>query len=219
MTKKKCGKCTQEKSLGEFHKNKNSKDGRVRWCKECVKKNTKKYYIENREELLKKNRDWRKKNPGYRRNPEDRAQYERDNAEKIRKRKQKYYLKHKKKINTRNKKWHEENKERAQATCKKWEERNRGKRASYSQKRRAIKRDVDDGTVTPEIARALYEEEICCYCKKFVEREDRHMEHIHPLSRGGKHTITNIRMACVTCNLSKGNMLLSEYLEKLWQQK
>jgi hypothetical protein len=42
--KKQCAKCKQSKSLGNFCKNKNTKDGLQRWCKGCVKEYSKKYY-------------------------------------------------------------------------------------------------------------------------------------------------------------------------------
>lgn len=35
MLKKVCTKCNTEKSISDFYKNKNSKDGLSAWCKEC----------------------------------------------------------------------------------------------------------------------------------------------------------------------------------------
>lgn len=59
---KKCAKCKIEKPLNEF--NKHSK-GSTSWCKICVRKRSKQYYEENREQIRKnqkryedKNREW-----------------------------------------------------------------------------------------------------------------------------------------------------------------
>lgn len=38
-----------------------------------------------------------------------------------------------------------------------------------------------------------------------------HMDHVIPLSRGGRHAIGNVLPACQTCNLSKGSKLLAEW--------
>lgn len=37
VEKKQCGKCKQLKPLSEFYKNKSTKDGLARWCKQCKK--------------------------------------------------------------------------------------------------------------------------------------------------------------------------------------
>lgn len=58
MKTKICSKCKEEKSITEFHKNKNHKDGLAHWCKECCKEYHKKYYQENREKLLKQSKEY-----------------------------------------------------------------------------------------------------------------------------------------------------------------
>ncbi len=45
---------------------------------------------------------------------------------------------------------------------------------------------------------------ICQNCKKKVDYEDYHADHIKPHTRGGKTTIENGQVLCDTCNLSKG---------------
>lgn len=48
----------------------------------------------------------------------------------------------------------------------------------------------------------------CAYC---AERSDLTMDHVVPLSRGGRHAIGNILPACDRCNKSKGGLLLVEW--------
>ena len=44
----------------------------------------------------------------------------------------------------------------------------------------------------------------CCGCGE-------HMDHIIPLSRGGRHSIGNLQMLCAPCNRSKHNKLSVEW--------
>jgi len=42
---KTCSHCSSNKPVGEFHKDKNSKDGRTSWCKVCTKGYMKRYTV------------------------------------------------------------------------------------------------------------------------------------------------------------------------------
>lgn len=44
----------------------------------------------------------------------------------------------------------------------------------------------------------------CYYCAADLQVTDFHLEHKHPLSRGGTNTSDNVVFACPSCNLSKG---------------
>lgn len=50
---------------------------------------------------------------------------------------------------------------------------------------------------------------VCAYCGS--EAGPWHIDHIHPVSRGGTDEIGNLTVACALCNLSKGDRLLSEW--------
>lgn len=63
---------------------------------------------------------------------------------------------------------------------------------------------TDDGTVTDDFLKNLYNTEICYICLKYIEKEDRTADHVKPLSKGGNHSALNLKMACFTCNSSKG---------------
>ena len=58
METKVCKRCDKSKSLTEFSKNKNFKDGLQIYCKICFKEYKKKYYIENKSEILKKSKKY-----------------------------------------------------------------------------------------------------------------------------------------------------------------
>lgn len=79
--------------------------------------------------------------------------------------------------------------------------------------RKNIIKATDDGTVTEEFAKEIYATEICYFCKQQIVREERTMEHLIPLSRGGPHSASNIVMSCKSCNSSKTSKTEEEYYE------
>jgi 5-methylcytosine-specific restriction endonuclease McrA len=46
----------------------------------------------------------------------------------------------------------------------------------------------------------------CQYCGKFTNRP--HIDHVKPRSKGGKDTLSNLRVACPACNLRKSDQLV-----------
>ncbi|MCP4665420.1 MAG: HNH endonuclease [Deltaproteobacteria bacterium] len=59
---------------------------------------------------------------------------------------------------------------------------------------------------------------VCYYCRRMVGRDQLTMDHVVPLSRGGKSKKGNIVPACKECNSKKKYMLpleWEEYLERL----
>jgi len=55
--------------------------------------------------------------------------------------------------------------------------------------------------------RAVYLRDLytCGYCGDSFSDHDLTLDHVVPVSKGGKTTWENITTACMTCNLSKGN--------------
>ena len=50
----------------------------------------------------------------------------------------------------------------------------------------------------------------CAYCG--VENTPLEIEHIHPLSRGGSNRVSNLTLACHSCNQAKGNQEIEQFL-------
>lgn len=50
----------------------------------------------------------------------------------------------------------------------------------------------------------------CQYCGKQPPDTVLHMDHIKPVSKGGKNTVLNLVTSCVDCNLGKSNVELSD---------
>jgi hypothetical protein len=53
--------------------------------------------------------------------------------------------------------------------------------------------------------------DICFYCPADISYGKHTIDHFIPLSRGGSHWPENIRLACLSCNCSKGDKLPSEF--------
>ena len=99
-----CAKCKLEKSLECFSNDKNRRDGKCHYCKECAKKLHKEYYEKNRDVLMEKCRNYYEENKEklnginkkYRDDNKDsiknqRKNYREENKDIIRLRKIKYY--------------------------------------------------------------------------------------------------------------------------------
>lgn len=78
-------------------------------------------------------------------------------------------------------------------------------------KRDAIKRGVNDGTVTADSWYEIQKKHgfKCHYCQ--TDKKTLTLDHVIPLARGGKHTISNIVPCCPSCNSSKNDKLLEEW--------
>ncbi|EGT0014780.1 HNH endonuclease [Clostridium perfringens] len=53
---------------------------------------------------------------------------------------------------------------------------------------------------------------ICCYCGKELAPEERTVDHIHPINRGGETVLENLAVCCQRCNFEKQDMTLQEYI-------
>jgi hypothetical protein len=52
----------------------------------------------------------------------------------------------------------------------------------------------------------------CTYCGEQSKKLE--CDHIHPVSRGGDNSLTNLTTACITCNRSKGAKLLEDWVSQ-----
>lgn len=116
----------------------------------------------------------------------------------------KYYLQNKQKIKDRVKQYREDNAEKARYCRRRYyaENKEKAKAAAKNDKhrRRAI---VRSGVSNSEfLAWQESQKKICYWCGVGCEN-GYHVDHYHPLSKGGKHEIENLVIACEECNLRK----------------
>lgn len=99
---------------------------------------------------------------------------------------------------------------------KRWALKNPQKLRTYTLNRVARVRNAE-GTHTDIDIQRIYDEQEgrCTYCGISVYFEvpfDVHVDHIHPLIRGGTNWPDNLAIACQHCNDSKGSKTLDEWI-------
>lgn len=127
--------------------------------------------------------------------------------------------------------WRKKNAEKVAASKRNWYQRHRTERLAYTAAFRAKnpfyrkdyrhrKREVENARslerrafimnspylVTNQDYVALLRKP-CVYCGLKSE----HVDHVVPISKGGRHSIGNLAPACAKCNLTKGARFISEW--------
>jgi len=124
-----------------------------------------------------------------------------------------WYWEHKEEISLRMKEnrlnWSEERKEHNKKLNKAWKVTEEGRLSCRISKQ--IRRSAK-GSFTAEDIKDLYATQggRCYYCSVSIE-ESYHIDHMQPLSRGGRNDVSNICLACVPCNLSKHTKTAEEF--------
>ena len=116
------------------------------------------------------------------------------------------------------KKYRTEHPEAGRAANARWSRAHPDKRREQLAKRKARKLSALV-EMTPEqraamarvYAAAANEKRVRCYlCGKWIPMGKRHVDHIVPLSKGGKHMASNLAVACAFCNVSKNAKMPAE---------
>ena len=55
----------------------------------------------------------------------------------------------------------------------------------------------------------------CVYCDEDLRDAEIHMDHVIPESKGGPTTYDNLQVTCRKCNLAKGVLSESEFMDRL----
>lgn len=88
--------------------------------------------------------------------------------------------------------------------------------ARYQEKRRVLMADNADGSITSKAARLILSEfKACPYCGCTLNRGDKVIDHMDPISKGGAHSVKNVVVCCTKCNLSKGAKDFLEWVNTL----
>lgn len=115
------------------------------------------------------------------------------------------------------KKSRERNADAVKARQADWVRRNKDKHHAGTRRRRALVASAETFIVSAKDWHRLVERYrgCCAYCGRSGRMT---MDHVVPLSRGGRHSIGNLLPACRTCNSSKRQRLLVEWrlIEMVW---
>lgn len=148
--KKICGRCKIEKLIDKFGKNKNSNDGKNRYCKDCELKRSKEYRENHRDKINLSSKNYRKNNPKNYKESIDKYLKKKPNMtskERMKKNRQneawklknneqrkKYYRKNKDKFRAQQKKYYQENKEKVRKLNNAWKNKKRKEDGFYRMK-------------------------------------------------------------------------------------
>jgi 5-methylcytosine-specific restriction endonuclease McrA len=104
--------------------------------------------------------------------------------------------------------WAQDNADAMREYGRKWREQNIERARDYSRRHRAHKlaapsENFDSASVFERDAG------LCGICSEPVDPNDWHLDHIHPLSKGGHHTLDNVQIAHPRCNRKKGAKVLA----------
>lgn len=56
---------------------------------------------------------------------------------------------------------------------------------------------------------------LCYWCSKELPENELTLDHLNPISKGGSHSLENLRLACKYCNNKRGN----SFYPPNWQGK
>jgi len=218
-----CRKCKENKSTEEFAKRASSKDGLDSRCLVCVRESSKASVAKNREKnkdgpavksklcpccRLEKgiesfgqylgNKDGLRSECYECRNLKSRSRYAND-------------FKFRLSESTRAAKNYQKDRDRILNRTKLWAKSNPDKKVEQRHRRIARLHGQFDFNLPKDYQSILRKKQnnLCAYC--LLERKLT-VDHIIPIAHGGKHIFDNIVLACTTCNCSKQDKTLSEWL-------
>ncbi len=124
-----------------------------------------------------------------------------------------YYAANKETQQAVNRKWNEANLEKRRAHRAKWRKTNPAQVRRLSAIRKARVKNAE-GTHTSEELEQMYVSQagLCAYCEVRLPT-DFHLDHMTPISRGGRNDWTNLALTCPTCNLRKNDKTVIEFLD------
>ncbi len=190
---KACTKCGQIKLLSEFHKFTRSPDGHKTRCKICNCAEARNWVASNPEKAAQARKAWAE-----------------NNKEKTAEIKRNYWKANPRKVAASNRKWQQANKAHVKAVQDEWARNNREMVYSRAARRRAKKKQNKIYYILPRDLKRLYAAN-CHYCQEQAPIE---ADHVISVDYGGDHGIGNLLPACRTCNASKGNKTIMEWLTK-----
>lgn len=201
MIAKVCTKCSLEKSVADFSRNKNKKDGLQGVCKSCERAYNAAYRAANPEKAKAASSAWVEAN-----------------RERVRARQAAYYQANAARISARDAAEHAANpdKENARSAAKyaadpskakgysaAWAKANPEARRAHTRNRRAIKRNAEGIHTAADVRTLLTLQKCKCVVCKANIKYSYHVDHIQPLSRGGGNGKHDIQLLCPSCNLQK----------------
>lgn len=221
-----CSKCNKilVAYSGNFAKVKKGKYGYMAECKECYSKRNKQYYEENKEEIAERRKEYNKQY--YEEHKEEHAEYMKkygkeyriEHKEEIAEYKKQYYEEHKEEKAEYQKQYYEEHKEEIAEYNKQYRESNPHIVFNKNVLKRVRINNIEvKGRITSEQWYEVFNffNNSCAYSEEELTN-NKTLDHIIPLSKGGTNEIWNVIPCSRSCNSSKQD---KEFLEWYEQQE
>lgn len=154
------------------------------------------WHAKNREKERERHRRWRAKNPGKAR--ESTCHWRAKNPGKM---------------HESTRRWRAKNSGKMRELQRRWIAKNPGKKREYGHKRRAQKRAAGGSFSASDIKRLLDRQNNECQVCHVDITNNYHVDHKVPLARGGNNNPVNLQLLCPTCNCSKHNKTMREFIE------
>lgn len=208
MRKKVCVSCKEEKTIDEFNKNKNSKDGFKTYCRECASKQNKRYRQKHREKINRKKKIeyWESKKYSEERTLREEEEGTRKcNTCEVEKPIIEFYKRGNGGFYSICKKCHIKT---TVAYAENNPERTRKGRIAREHRRRARKEELINDFTSDDWRHCIEyfkgdNGKQCSYCGNYTDELTQ--DHFIPLSKGGHYTKGNIIPICFSCNTQKHN--------------
>lgn len=237
-----CRSCKIIKSARDFHSAPRNLDGMASFCKKCIiiryEKDLSKITIrlENLEQNYNRNGVCGKicseckidkpltdfspnKNGLYGKQSKCRSCHTKkyDNSDNRKKYKKEWQIKNKDIANEATKRWRNRNPDKAKSSKRIWAKNNPDKvrlhKLAHKHKRRLLLNDGRRNDLTSkQIEALLLQYPACMLCDS---SKDITIEHFVPITRGGENTLDNVGVFCNSCNGTKGNRNICEFMWRL----
>ena len=115
-----------------------------------------------------------------------------------------WYQLHRDEVAARNRAWYQLHHDETTAYYKVYWQTTKGKaiKKNIRHKRRSLTKDGD--VSSQQLAELLKATKRCYWCdQRFTKKITKHIDHYDPLSKSGKHTLSNLVVACPHCNQKK----------------
>lgn len=209
---KQCSKCRETKPATRefFYSNKDAKDGFCSPCKTCKGIQQKRYYQENREKTQAVNRRWLEENRD--KYAEYKKRYYREHRQEAAEYGQRHYNENRETYAENGKRYYQENREEVLERARRWREENPEAFRAALRNRKARLRNAEGSHTEAEISQMLEDQgHLCAYCEVPLFGAF-HVDHMIPISRGGRNDWTNLAVVCPTCNLRKYARTTEEFI-------
>lgn len=201
---KPCTKCgiIYPATLTHFLKHPRGRYGLQAKCRVCHQAATRAWYNAHPEKRKSGWQAWKSKYPQRRKETNER--WKQENPVKYRESQQKAGAK-----------WYASNRDKKLVAKKRWRKATPEKQREYWRAKWASLKGAE-GSHTFEEVWQMHEDQggLCAYCETPLFGTY-HVDHMHPLSRGGRNDWVNLAITCAHCNLSKHNKTAEEFFNHL----